>query len=209
MKKIVLISIAALAALNTLPARDHGAAHRTRGAKPWLDAQFVQHFGLDRWNDTDYAADGFPATSITELRGVFNFHPFRRSALGLFADMGLGVMPAPAMRSLNLDRMPVPNSGTRYYLRETLSESGTNGTTVHLKMATGLFADIRAGERLGIVPHLGVGFMTMPTRRYEVVLKEEGSNMQYNAFNANVRKSFTATGNRVNMLAVSLGVSFK
>jgi hypothetical protein len=253
MKRILLLSIAAIAALQPLSAQ--------------FDLQVVQHIGLNRWSDVGYASAGLPKTSVTELRGVFSFHPFRRPVLGFFADAGLGVMPAAEMRSFDPERVPMPNSGTRYYLRETLSEAGLSNA-IQMKLTAGMFANIAATDRLSIMPHLGVGIMTMSSRRYEVILKEDGSNMQYNAmyrwggnkseeytsdtplgyvtgrlnfeynmggrrtnlllgiefthffdtpnfygrftntFNGNVQRRFMVEGNRVNMLALSVGVAF-
>ncbi|MDR1670920.1 MAG: hypothetical protein LBR57_00175 [Alistipes sp.] len=262
MRKILLLSIAAIAALQPL------SAQAQQDKVKWFDLQVVQHIGFNRWSDVSYASAGLPKTSITELRGVFNFHPFRRPVVGFFADAGLGVMPAAEMRSFDPERVPMPNSGTRYYLRETLSEAEANNA-IQLKLTAGMFGNITATDRLTFMPHLGIGIMTMSSRRYEVILKEDGSNMQYNAtyrwggnknkeytsdtplgyvtgrlnfkykmggrgaanlllgmefthffdtpnfygrftntFNGNVQRYFMVEGNRVNMLALSVGVSF-
>ena len=146
----------------------------------WFDFQIVQHFGLDRWSEADYVNDGLPKNMLTEIRGAFNLYLFR-PYIGAFVDMGIGIMPAPAMRSFKLDRMQKPYQGMQYYLREMLSESGNNGTSAQFKMTYGLFGKIPVSESLGIMPCFGVGFQSMPQRKYEVLLKEDGSNNQYKA----------------------------
>jgi hypothetical protein len=225
-----------------------------------FDLKMVQHIGLSQWSSAGYVNDGLPKASLTELRAELRHI---RQHIGFFADMGIGIMPAPEMRSLNLDRMPMPHSGTQYFLRETLSESGRGGASAHFKMTGGLAGKIPTNnDNFTIMPYLGVGFLTMPQRRYEVILKENGSNMQFqttyvwndggthnqyaipplgyvtgrlnfkynrivlgleytwfftsvdfyaqhiNMFNANIRRDFRVIGNNMNMLGVSLGVSF-
>ncbi len=147
--------------------------------KAWIDLQAVQHIGLSNWSDAGYVNDGLPAASITEIRGILNCLLIG-PAFGGFIDMGIGIMPAPDMKSLSLDRMPMPHNGTQYYLREILSESGINKTSAHFKLTGGIFADFRVTEKLTITPHLGVGGLSMPQRSYELILKEQDSNMQYN-----------------------------
>jgi len=145
----------------------------------WIDLQIAQQIGLNSWSSAGYVNNGLPKTSITELRGVLNIL-IAKKYLGLFADMGGGVMPTPKMQSLNLEQMPMPHNGTKYYLREILSESNNNSSaSAHFKMTFGFFGNIQANENLSIMPYLGIGFLTMPQRKYEIILKEHGSNMQY------------------------------
>ena len=144
----------------------------------WLDFQVVQHFGLDQWSNIGYINDGFSRTAFTELRAIGNYN-LGNPYVGAFIDMGAGLMPAPKMKSLNLDNLPMPYSGKQYYLREILSESGKNGTSPHFKMTFGLFGTIPAKENLSVMSYFGIGFITMPQREYEIILKEQDSNMQY------------------------------
>jgi hypothetical protein len=146
----------------------------------WFDIQVAQHFGLDRWSETGYVRDGLPRNTLTEFRGVFNLYVVRPYA-GFFIDMGIGIMPAPAMRSLKLDRMPAPHQGTRYYLREILSEEGAAGASAQFRMTYGAFGKIPVSESSSVMPYFGVGFLSMPQRKYEALLKEDGSNNQYRA----------------------------
>ncbi len=177
-KSILLFAIAAVAAIQSVSAQQKRPVAKSRY---WFDLQVVQHFGLDKWNDAGYADDGFPPASMTEFRGVFNFTPFANPVFGLYADAGLGVMPAPKIGSFDTGRLPMPNSGTRYYLREMVSESGVDNASVHLRASVGIFGNFKMAGKLNIMPYLGAGLLTMPQRRYETVLKEDGSNMQYNA----------------------------
>jgi hypothetical protein len=134
-----------------------------------FELKIVQHIGLNQWSSVGYVNDGLPKASLTELRTELNVID---KYVGYFVDMGIGIMPAPEMRSLNLDRMPMPHSGTQYFLRETLSESSRSGASVHFKMTGGLAGKISTNnDNLTIMPYLGVGFLTMPQRRYEVILK--------------------------------------
>ena len=82
------------------------------------------------------------------------------------------------MQSLSLDKIPMPYSGTQYYLREILSELGSDKTSAHFKMNFGLFGKIPANKKLTVMPYFGVGFITMPQRKYT------------NTFNANVQRVF-------------------
>ena len=235
--------------------------------KTWIDLQLVQHLGLSKWSNAGYVNNGLPAASITELRGVLNCRLVGPMVYG-FIDMGLGIMPAPSMTSLDIDRMPMPYSGTQYYLREMLSESGNTQASANFKITGGLFTDFPVTEKLTILPYFGVGGLSMSQRRSEMILKEQGSNMQYNTmyvwghtnsgssdnqsvmlgyltgrlnfkyrisaksnllfgleytyffdtldfygryyntFNGNVQRDFTITGNNMNMLGISVGISF-
>lgn len=264
MKKVVLLFVVALVATQGLSAQTRQI--RNRGIKSWFDLQLVQHIGLNKWSDAGYADDALPSASLTELRGVFNFY-LAGPKFGGFADLGLGVMPAPDMRSLDLERLPMPHSGTQYYLRETLSESGADAASVHARMTLGLFGNFKMADKLQFMPYLGVGALSMSRRNHEVILKEAGSNMQYhttytwaasddrdrsnmpgyvtgrlnfryrignthsclllgleytlffdsmnfyakyaNTFNGNVRRSMKVTGNRMNMLGISVGLAFR
>lgn len=145
-----------------------------------FDVQLAQQIGLKNWSGVSSVDDGFPKASLTELKGVFNIR-FGRSCVGAFADAGIGLMPAPKMGTFTTDRMEMPHSGTKYYLREMLSESGSRHATPHFKAATGLFMDIQAGEKVRVMPYVGVGFMTMSGRSYTMILKEQGSNLEYRA----------------------------
>ena len=146
----------------------------------WFDFQVAQHFGLNRWSEADYVRDGLPRNTLTEFRAAFNLY-IARPYVGGFIDMGIGIMPVPAMRSLKPDRMPMPYQGTRYYLREILSEEGATGASAQFKMTYGVFGKIPVSENLSIIPCFGVGFLSIPQRKYEVLLKEDGSNNQYRA----------------------------
>ena len=233
----------------------------------WIDLQLAQHFGLSTWSNVSYVNDGLPAASITELRGVLNCRLIGPMVYG-FIDMGLGIMPAPSMKSFDINRMPMPYSGTQYYLREMLSESGNTQTSANFKITAGLFTNFRTTEKLTILPYFGIGGLSMSQRRSEMILKEQGSNMQYNTmyvwghknsgssdsesvmlgyltgrinfkykisaksnllfgleytyffdtldfygrydntFNGNIQRDFTVKGNNMNMLGISVGISF-
>jgi len=264
MKKTV-ISLLVLALTHSVSAQNNNVTELRRN---WFDFQIVQHIGLNSWSKESYVDDGFPATALTELRIAYNFYSFIPHC-GFFADMSAGIMPAPKMKSFSLDRIPMPNSGTQYYLREMLSEQGSGKTSAHFKMTGGIFGKIPAGEKLSILPYFGAGFITMPHRKYEMILKEQGSNMQYqatyiwnrppnyndeydnniplgylvarlnikhklseksnltlgleytwfldsldfygkysNTFNANIEREFSVKGNKMNMLGISVGISF-
>ena len=171
-KSIILFLIIALT--QSLTAQNN----QTTPEKAWFDIQISQHIGLNSWSNASYVNDGLPATTITELRGVLNIL-ISKKYIGGFVDIGAGIMPAPKMQSLNLAQMPMPYSGTKYYLREILSESGSCNTSVNVKMTFGLFGKLSVNENLTVMPCLGYGFLTLPKREFEVILKEHGSNMQY------------------------------
>jgi hypothetical protein len=160
--------------IQSLLAQDNPAKEK----RAWFDFQLAQHIGLNQWSSASYVNDGFISTTLSEIRIQYN----RYTAIpnvGVFADFGLGVMPAPTMKSLDINRMPMPHSGTQYYLRETLSAPDAGNASAHVKMTFGLFGKIPAFENLDILPYFGIGMLTMPQRKFEIVLKEQGSNMQY------------------------------
>ncbi|MDR0437370.1 MAG: hypothetical protein LBH22_03600 [Bacteroidales bacterium] len=172
MKKsiILLFSIALTSALS---AQDENKSQMRAS----FNFQAAQHIGLTQWSNTGYVNDGLPKPFITELRGTLNILD---KYFGVFMDMGLGIMPVPKMRTLDLNRMPTPRNGTQYFLRETLQEADRSGASAHFKMTFGLVGKIPTDkENLTIMPYLGVGFLTMPKRTYEVILKENNSNMEY------------------------------
>ena len=172
MKKIIT-SLFSIVLTYTLSAQNENTS-KIRG---WFDFQASQHIGLNQWINIGYVNDGLPGTSLTEFRGVLNLLD---KHFGFFADMGIGIMPAPKMKSLDLSRMPMPHHGTQYFLRETLQETDKNSASAHFKMTFGLIGKIPTNkENLTIMPYLGLGFLTMPKRTYDVVLKENGSNMQF------------------------------
>jgi len=265
MKKFITL-LGVIALTQTLSAQRFVNGVYVGERQVWFDLQIAQHIGLNPWSSASYVNDGFPAPSLTEFRGVLNGY-LTDLHFGFFMDMGLGIMPAAGMKSFSPERMPMPRSGTQYYLREMLSESGNGNASAHFKMTVGLFGKIPAGEKLTIMPALGVGFLTMNQRKYEMILKEEGSNMQYqttyiwncikdnehqnaapsgyltgrlnfkykisdkshlllgleyawffntldfygryiNTFNANIERDFSVKGNKMNMLGISVGISF-
>ena len=175
MKKNILLLLTVVL-IQSLSAQNNPVKEK----KSWIDLQAVQHIGLNAWSSIDYVNDGFPTTALTEFRAVYNHYVASRY-VGAFVDAGIGIIPAPKMKSLSLDGMPMPYSGTQYYLRDILSESGNSNVSAHLKMTFGLFGNIPANEKLTVLPYFGIGFLTMPQRKYEVILKEHGSNMQYQA----------------------------
>ena len=263
MKKSILFIIMSVAIMQSLFSQAN-----IENKKAWIDLQAVQHIGLSQWSNVSYVNDGFPATSITEFKGILNWF-LVGTAFGGFIDAGLGIMPAPGMKSFSLDRMPMPYNGTQYYLREMLSESGSDQTSAHFKITAGIFADFRAAEKLNIMPYFGAGGFSIAQRSYEVILKEQGSNMQYNTmyvwgyknsdyndngsnmlgyltgklnfrykispkssllfgleytyfyntldfygsycntFNGNIQRNFIVKGNKMNMLGISVGISFR
>lgn len=265
MRKTLLFLIAIAAGAQALSAQTYRSE---RVKRLWIDLQAAQHIGLNQWSAAGNANDGFPPASLTGFRAAANLY-LAKPVFGIFVDMGLGVMPAPRMRTFDLARMPLPNSGTQYYVREMLSESGTQGASAHFSITAGVFGDFRAAPKLNIMPYLGVGSLSMPRRSYNMILKEDGSNNQYNTtytwgtgsgdeyepdsqmlgyltgrlifryrldkganllfgleysyffdtmtfsgrfsntFNGNVRRSFSVDGNNMNMLGLSVGVSFR
>ena len=173
MKRSIILFLT-VALTHALPAQTGQIKHKVC----WFDLQIAQHIGLNSWSNADYVNNGFHPTAITEFRGVFNLAIIKKR-VGIFADMGLGIMPAPKMQSLDLEKMPTPYSGTQYYLRETFSGPDNGNPGANFKMTFGAFGKIPANDALTIMPYLGAGFMTMPQTKYEVMLKEQGSNMQY------------------------------
>lgn len=174
MKKIILL-ISALVLTHNLSAQNFKNEKKFR-----IDIQLAQHIGLNDWSDADYVNDGFPGTNMTEIRGVFNLL-LGNPHVGAFADIGLGIMPAPRMKSFDPDRMPMPHGGTQYHLREIVSESGSSSSSANVKLTFGFFGRMPVNEKWSVMPYFGVGFLNMPQRRYDVILKEQGSNNQYNA----------------------------
>ena len=173
MKKTTILFLT-IALTQPLLAQDYDAKYK----KIWANLQIVQHIGLNSWSGVGYVNDGFPATALTEFRGALNTY-LVNSLFGISLDMGIGIMPASKMKPFSIDKMPMPYNGTQYYLREMLSESGGGNASAHFKMTFGMFGELPANEKLTIIPYFGVGMLSMPQRKYEMILKEHGSNMQY------------------------------
>ena len=183
MKKII-ISFLIVALTQSLWAQDDNVVYKRKRFE--FNIQAAQHIGLGQWSEADYVNRGLPQTAITEFRGIGSL--LFSSTVGAFLDFGIGITPAPRMRSFNIDGMPMPYNGSQYYLRETLSDGGGGNANSHFKMTHGLFGIVRSNENLTIMPYFGVGFLTMPQRSYVVLLKEHGSNMQYRTtYNWNCR----------------------
>ncbi|MDR2907741.1 MAG: hypothetical protein LBU91_07125 [Bacteroidales bacterium] len=241
----------------------------TNVQQDFFSFQLVQHVGLNDWSSMGYAKRGFPDKGLTELRTTMTV---TGKYWGCFMDMGIGVMGGPKLNASDITQMPMPNSGTQYYLRDVITEQGMTGASVHFKMAAGFTGNIPINEDLMLKPYVGIGFITMPQRKYEVLLKEAGSNMEYrtsyiwncendaygngnasgdrttpgylnlrlnlkykvsektnllvgleytnfltgmdffahysNVFNANIERNISVVGNRMNMLGLSVGLSF-
>ncbi|NDW12898.1 hypothetical protein D0T50_08330 [Bacteroides sp. 214] len=174
MNKTILCITIAMMAIQSLSAQVEN--RHAKGA--WIDLQIGQHIGFNNWISVDNLSEALPSASITELRAVANIY-LSNPQFGMYIDAGVGIMPGASMKSFDINRMPMPNSGTQYYLREIISESGRSSTSANFKIGAGLFADFRANEKLDVSPYLGVGGIVMPDRSYEVRLKEQGSNMEY------------------------------
>lgn len=264
MKKNIILLLS-IAFAQIFFAQNSAVEQTPKSRSGWFDIQVVQHFGLNNWSDVSYVNKGFQGKSLTEFRGIMNI---AGRYWGVFADMGIGVMPEPKFETSGIDQLPMPNNGTKYYVRDVLNNSVSSGSKAHFKMTFGLSGNIPVDENLTIMPYLGVGFMTMQQRECVVLLKEEGSNMQYNAryiwncketnedydskknpgylnvrlnfkrkisektnlllgleythflhtvdfyahysnsFNANIERKINVEGNRMNMLGISVGLSF-
>ena len=165
--------------MQSLSAQNDTVKVKKTDRRVWFDIQIMQHIGLNQWG-ADYLHDGLPRAAITELKSTLNLYMVR-PYVGFFVDLGVGFMPASKMHTLDLTQMPMPHSGTKYYLREILSESGNTSTTTHFMMSLGFFGKIPINEKFSIMPYCGIGLFTMPQRKYEIILKEQGSNIQYNA----------------------------
>jgi hypothetical protein len=171
MKKILLVLVSVAAFAQPLSSQSHDRKLF------WVDIQAVQQVGLVQWSDAGFVNDGLPSPTMTELRGGINFLIPRAPWLGMFVDLGVAFMGRPAMRTFELDRMPLPTAGTEYYMREMLSESSANSAS--FKFTAGLLGYIPTkNPRLAIMPYLGIGGINLD-RRYEMILKEDGTNMQY------------------------------
>jgi hypothetical protein len=161
-----------------LYAQNENPSTVTHKVRATLDLQLAQHVGLNQWSSASYVNDGLPRTSATEIRGVLNI---LGKNFGVFGDMGVAIMPAPRMRTLDFDRMPMPHNNIQYFLRETMTESDVDGASAHFRMTFGVVGKIPTNrENLTVMPYAGFGFLTMPKRTYQVLLKESGTNMQYN-----------------------------
>lgn len=145
-----------------------------------LDIQLVQHFGLTNRSTFDFVNRGLPSSSFSELRGVYNLN-LTKSNYGLFADFGIGLFSPSAMKSLDLNSLPTPNSGASYFVRGNVSESGSSSASLSMKLAVGAYKRFVLNDLLSFSPYVGIGLMTTSQRQYKLLLKESGSNNQYDA----------------------------
>jgi len=161
----------------SVEAQNKGKKNKSKYKRIWMDFQVAQHFGLSGWSKDTYVNDGLPANMITDIRAVGNLLFFEN--MGMSLDLGLGIMPAPKMKSLDLEKIPMPYNNTKYYIRNMWYQDGNEGISTHFKMTLNLFGKIPISEKLDFMPHFGAGFITMGRREYGLLLKEDGSNMQY------------------------------
>jgi len=146
-----------------------------------LDLQAAQSFGLNDWNNVKFASDRLPnASSSTDLRATLNIHVFRRT-VGLFHDIGLGIMPAPRYGDSDPAAQAAITLGSPYYTKEITLEKVNESASAHFKMTFGLFARFPIIDKLSVSPCIGAGFMTITAPTCQAVLKEHNSNMQYTA----------------------------
>ena len=174
MKKTAILLLT-FAMMQLLSAQENN----TERKESWrASLQIVQHFGTNKWSNVGYVNDGFSMPILTEFRDVC-YRKIAESCMGIFMDVSIGIMPTPKMKSFSLDIVPMPHGEKQYYLREMLSESSSNRST-HLKMTGGAFVEIPVNkERISMIVYTGIGILLMPKKEYEMILKEHGSNVQY------------------------------
>lgn len=176
MKKISLLSTLLLMCSVLINAQEDTPQDRNA----WFDFQIAQSFGLNDWNRIKFASDRLPRTSsFTDLRVAFNVYIVR--PVGLFFDMGVGIMPAPCNGLSDPAAQATLFTGIPFYTKEITVEDGYQSATGHFKMTFGLFGKFFATSKLSVSPCLGAGFMTIQAPTCEAVLKEHDSNMQYTA----------------------------
>jgi len=179
MKKTSLLSIILLWGVISINAQD--LLQAPKAPKGWFELQIAQSFGFNDWNRVAFASDRLPRTSsYTELRASANLHIIRKT-VGIFNDIGVGVMPAPRSGFSDPAAQATLATGIPYYTKEVSVENGYQTATGHFKMTYGIFGRITAGEKLSVLPCFGVGFMTISAPNCEVILKEQDANMQYTA----------------------------
>lgn len=143
-----------------------------------IDFQVAEHVGLNAWSRFKVGTLGLPAASVTEFRFMMRLY-FIRSRFGMFYNMGFGILPSAPMRGFDASRMPMP-MGSIYHLRDSRL-IGPKRASANFVCAWGLFGNIPVTDKMSLMPYIGIGAMSIPNRSYEVVLKEEGTNMQYYA----------------------------
>ena len=264
MKKISLLSIILLLSAISINAQDIQLIQQT--PKGWFDFQIVQSFGFNDWHRVKFASDRLPNTSSsTDLRLALNLLLIRKT-VGIFGDMGVGIMPAPRNGLSDPAAQATIATGILYYTKEKTVEKGSQTASGNFKMTFGIFGKIPVGEKLSVLPYFGTGFTSISAPTCEAILKEHDSNMQYiaryqwfdqdeyssnsyplthldfrlrfayhisqkhnflfgieytwyserinfsetytNYFNHNIVKTIHHEGNRLNMLGLSLGISF-
>ena len=178
MKKISpLLSFLLLWSAVSVNAQDVQFAKVSKESKVWFDLQIAESFGLNSWNRVKFASDRLPgASSSTDLRATFNYII---RTVGLFCDMGVGIMPAPRNGLSDPATQATQYMGIPFYTKEITVEDGSQSASAHFKMTFGLFGKISATDKLSVSPYLGIGFMTISAPTCEAVLKEHDSNMQY------------------------------
>jgi hypothetical protein len=156
-------------------------AQNDREQKFRVERQLAQSFGLYDWNSVKFASDRLPrATSSTDLRASVNLYVIKR-AVGIFSDMGVGIMPAPRDGLSDPAEQAAFTSGIPYYTKEITADNGNQSASAHFKMTFGIFGKISMSDKLSVSPRFGGGFMTISSPSCKAVLKEHDSNMQYTA----------------------------
>lgn len=178
MKKTLLFFIFLLCNAVLINAQDI-IFQRPRVPKGWIDLQIAQSFGLNDWYKVKFASDRLPnISSSTDLRITANLHIIERS-VGIFADMGVGIIPAPRNGYSDPADQAMLATGIRYYTKEITVENGYQSASGNFKMTFGLFGNISATDKLSVLPYLGIGFTSITAPTCEAILKEYDTNMQY------------------------------
>ena len=154
-------------------------SYQQKQKRCWFDFQVAQFLGFNDLTSVKFASDRLPRTSSsTDFRATFNLFIIK-PVVGLFCDMGAGIMPAPRDGFADPAAQATLASGIPFYTKEITKENGYQTANGHFKMTFGLFGKIPATDKMSVSPYFGIGFMTVEARACEAILKEQDSNMQY------------------------------
>jgi hypothetical protein len=175
MKKTSTLSTILLCGILSVSAQD------IQERKIRFDMQIAQSFGLNDWNKTKFASDRLPrSSSSTDLRATINMYIIKR-IIGLFYDMGAGIMPAPRNGLSDPAKQAAFATGIPFYTKEITVENGSQSASALFKTTFGIFGKFPIADRISVLPYFGVGSMAISAPNCEAILKEYDTNMQYTA----------------------------
>ncbi len=174
-KAIILVSL--IAACAAAQAQRYPQERRF-----WADFQVAQSFGLNSWFDAQYLNDRMPSTTAAEFpRMGLNIRPWRH--FGFFLNCGLLIYHPPQKGDDNAfdprDLAASDHTESYFMMDQESLQNDWIDNILGLEAIGGLFGKYPVSPEVDLIPYLGFGIRTIPTKKYRYYFKEEDSSALY------------------------------